>query len=79
MTTTSKLGDLRIPKLDVSGSNWVLYKERFFWVLDVRTILNHVNGIAGEPADLVPAKSRETKTLSDAEKELDKEWKKEST
>jgi hypothetical protein len=40
MTSTSKLGDefLRIPKLDVSGSNWVLYKERFFWALDARSI-----------------------------------------
>ena len=63
MTTTSKLGDkfLRIPKLDVSGSNWVLYKERFFWALDARAILNHVNGIADEPGDLVPLNPRRLK------------------
>ena len=79
MTTTSKLGDefLRIPKLDVSGSNWVLYKERFFWALDARAILDHVDGTSEEPADPVPRTSREAKTLSDTEKELDKEWKKE--
>ena len=53
------------------------YKERFFWALDAHAILDHVNGIANEPADPVPAKSWETKTLSNAEKELDKEWKKE--
>ena len=57
MTTTSKLGDefLRIPKLDVSGSNWVLYKERFFWALDARSILDHVDGTGAEPIDPVPA------------------------
>ena len=33
MSTTTKLGDdfLRIPKLDVSGSNWVIFKDRFLW------------------------------------------------
>ena len=79
MTTTSKLGDefLRIPKLDVSGSNWVLYKERFFWALDARAILDHVDGTGEEPIDPVPPRSREAKALSDAEKELDAEWKKE--
>ena len=46
MTTTSKLGDefLRIPKLDVSGQNWVLYREQFFWALDTCAILDHVDG-----------------------------------
>ena len=79
MTSTSKLGDefLRIPKLDVSGSNWVLYKERFFWALDARAILDHVDGTGQEPTDPVPKESREAATLSDKEKELDKEWKKE--
>jgi hypothetical protein len=79
MTTTSKLGDefLRIPKLDVSGSNWVLYKERFFWALDARAILDHVDGTSKEPIDPVPKESRDAATLSDKQKELDKEWKKE--
>ena len=79
MTTTTKLGDefLRIPKLDVSGSNWVLYKERFFWALDACAILDHVDGKGTEPKDSVPAKSREENKVSDAEEELEKEWKKE--
>ena len=95
MTLTSKLGDefLRIPKLDVSGSNWVLYKERSFWALDARAILEHVDGTGMEPVDPVPKASRDAKALSAAEKELDpskevkdlsaaekeleKEWKKE--
>jgi hypothetical protein len=79
MTSTSKLGDefLRIPKLDVSGSNWVLYKERFFWALDARAILDHVDGTGIDPVDPVPEASRSENKLSDKEKELDKEWKKE--
>ena len=79
MTSTSKLGDkfLRIPKLDVSGSNWVLYKERFFWALDARAILDHVDGKAEEPTDPVSEKSRKDDKLTDEEKELEKEWKKE--
>ena len=79
MTMTSKLGDefLRIPKLDVSGSNWVLYKERFFWALDARAILDHVDGTGAEPIDPVPKETREAASLSDKQKELDKEWKKE--
>ena len=79
MSTTTKLGDefLRIPKLDVSGTNWVLYKERFFWALDARAILDHVDGTGEAPADPVPKTTRDKNTLSDAEKVLDKEWKKE--
>ena len=71
MTTTTKLGDefLRIPKLDVSGSNWVLYKERFCWALDARAILNHVDGTDVEPADPVPHASRQADKLSESEKE----------
>jgi hypothetical protein len=79
MTSTSKLGDefLRIPKLDVSGSNWVLYKERFFWALDARGILEHINGIADQPTDPIPEKVREEKKLSDEQKVLDKEYQRE--
>jgi hypothetical protein len=77
MTTTSKLGDefLRIPKLDVSGTNWVLYKERFFWALDARAILDHVDGTGVEPVDPVTAAARAESKLSDADKVLEKEWK----
>jgi hypothetical protein len=79
MTTTSKLGDefLCIPKLDVSGSNWVLYKERFFWALDARAILDHVDGTGEIPVDPVKEASRKESKLSDEEKELDREWKRE--
>ena len=72
MTTTSKLGDefLHILKLDVSGSNWVLYKERIFWALDAHTTLDHVDRTGGELIDPVPPKSCEAKALYNAKKEL---------
>ena len=77
MTTTTKLGDefLRIPKLDVSGTNWVLYKERFFWALDARAILDHVDGSGKEPVDPISESARKEPKLSDADKVLEKEWK----
>ena len=83
MTTTTKLGDefLRIPKLDVSGSNWVLYKERFFWALDARGILEHVDTKSEEPKDPIPSEIRNKVTeeapLTEAQKKLDADWKKE--
>ena len=78
MTTTSKLGNdfLRIPKLNTSGSNWVLYKERFSWALDAHNILDHIDGENVAPVDPVPEASRKADKLSDAERELDGEWKK---
>ena len=46
MSVSTKLGDefLRIPKLDVSGTNWVIFKDRFTWALDARGILDHIDG-----------------------------------
>jgi len=53
MSTTTKLGDefLHIPKLDVSSSNWVLYKEHFSWALDAHGILDHIDGTGSELTD----------------------------
>ena len=65
--TTTKLGDefLHIPKLDVSGSNWVLYKERFFWALDAHAILEHVDETGKEPKDPILSEIR-TKVTEEA-------------
>ena len=80
MPISTKLGDefLRIPKLDVSGTNWVIYKERFMWALDARGIVDHVDGTSSEPVDPVPKEARaDAKGLSEAQTKLDDEWKKE--
>ena len=80
MTTSTKLGDefLCIPKLDVSGSNWVIYKECFTWSLDARGIVDHIDGSSNEPADPVLEDVRKRKEgLSAEENKLDNKWKKE--
>jgi hypothetical protein len=80
MSTSTKLGDefLRIPKLEVSGTNWVIYKEHFVWALDARGIVDHIDGTGSEPADPVPEDARNSKEgLSAEQKKSDSEWKKE--
>ncbi|KJA26561.1 hypothetical protein HYPSUDRAFT_123358, partial [Hypholoma sublateritium FD-334 SS-4] len=81
--TSTKLGDdfLRIPKLDVAGANWVVYKDRFQWAIDARGLLEHIDGSEMEPASpiKVTALDAEGKVASkpaDDEK-LETEWKKE--
>ena len=78
MSTSTKLGDefLRIPKLDVSGSNWVIFKEHFIWALDARGIIDHIDGTGSEPIDPVPEKDRK-EVLSAENVKLDSEWKRE--
>ena len=84
MSVSTKLGDefLQIPKLEVSGTNWVIFKDRFTWALDARGILDHIDGSATEPAkpeakELGSDMTEEQKT-AEAEKQekLEAEWKK---
>jgi len=77
MSTTMKLGNdfLRIPKLDVSGSNWVIFKDRFLWSVDARGLTEHVDGTSQSPKDPLTSSVR-LGVLSDAQKLLDNEWKK---
>jgi len=80
MSTSTKLGDefLRIPKLEVSGTNWVIFKDRFTWALDARGILDHIDGTNLEPADPISKEVRaETPlVLSEGQAKLVDEWKK---
>jgi hypothetical protein len=41
-----KLGNdlMKVPKLDIASSNWVIYKTRFSWAIDARGLLEHING-----------------------------------
>ena len=41
-----KLGDdhVRVPKLDVGGANWVLYKEWLTWAADAKGLTGHLDG-----------------------------------
>ncbi|TBU34368.1 hypothetical protein BD311DRAFT_618953, partial [Dichomitus squalens] len=40
---------VRVPKLDVSGTNWVLYKERLTWAADAKGLAGHLDGTVQEP------------------------------
>ena len=73
-TTTMKLGDdfLHILKLDVSGSNWIIFKNRFLWSIDARGLTEHIDSTSQSPVDPVPSTVR-LGLLSDGEKLLDKE------
>ncbi|KAJ7721363.1 hypothetical protein B0H16DRAFT_1335375 [Mycena metata] len=56
-TTSTKLGDdfLRIPKLEVTGTNWVIYKDRFTWAVDARGLAEHIEPNAEAPVDPLAA------------------------
>ena len=82
MSASAKLGDkfMRIPKLDVSGTNWIIFKDCFIWALDAQGILDHINGTATEPAKptFKPlAKGEVTTEQTAVQKKLEDEWKKE--
>ena len=51
MSTSTKLGDdlMKVPLLNVAGTNWVVYKDRFCWAIDARGLLEHVDGSEREP------------------------------
>ena len=51
MSTSTRLGDdlMKVPQLNVAGTNWVVYKDRFTWAIDARGLLEHVNGSKWEP------------------------------
>ncbi|KAF9470072.1 hypothetical protein BDN70DRAFT_821770 [Pholiota conissans] len=53
LSASTKLGDslMKIPMLDVTGSNWVIYKECFVWSIDARGLLEHVDGSTLEPVN----------------------------
>ena len=80
MSTSTKLGNkfLQIPKLDVSGTNWVNFKDHFTWVLDAHGILDHIDGTSSELNDPIPEEVRMKKllVLTEEQMKLDMEWKK---
>ncbi|KAI0739283.1 hypothetical protein C8Q80DRAFT_1112988, partial [Daedaleopsis nitida] len=52
MSTTVKLGNddsVRVPRLEASGGNWVLFKARLTWAADVKGVAGHLDGTSQEP------------------------------
>ena len=77
--STTKLGEdfMKIPWLNVAGTNWVIYKDHFLWAIDVRGHLNHVDGSTKEPVDPNLGHENKTKALTVAEAAAELEWNKE--
>ena len=75
MSVSTKLGNkfLHIPKLDISGNNWVIFKDHFIWALDACGILDHIDGTSKEPADLIMKEER-AGSLTEEQKKLDIDW-----
>ena len=39
----------KIPKLEADGSNWVIYKDRFFYAAAAASLLSHIDGMGVKP------------------------------
>ena len=78
--STQKLGDefLRIPKLDTTGSNWVIYHDRLLISIDARGLGDHLDGTAKIPVHPhLPPMDGSTQTLSTKQKASVVEYQKE--
>ena len=80
MSASTKLGDefLRIPKLDVSGSNWVIFKDRFIWALDACGILDHVDGTSKELANPISVEDQAKGALTTEQTKIETDWRKDT-
>ena len=60
-----KLGNdsMRVPKLELSGSNWVLYKDRLLWATDAKGYRGHLDGMVTEP--VAPQAQAATETVAE--------------
>ena len=80
MSALTKLGNkfLCTPKLDVSGSNWVIFKDHFIWALNAHGILDHVNGTGNKLANLISEEDQNKAkgVLTTEQIKLEMEWKK---
>jgi hypothetical protein len=75
--SSTKIGDefLCIPKLDATGTSWVIYKDRFTWSIDAQVLLHHLDGSEEEPDN--PISNRDiTTAFTPAEVALDGAYKK---
>jgi len=68
---------MKIPRLDVAGTNWVIYKDRFLWAIDARGHLDHIDGSMNEPVDPTSEREDKERALTAAEIAAQLEWKKE--
>ena len=77
MSTSTCIGDdfLCILKLDVAGTNWVIYKDHFMWSVDARGLVEHVNETGAEPK--APKDRAKPEEPTKIKLEAEETWKKE--
>jgi hypothetical protein len=52
MTSVADLQSLSsVPKLEINGSNWVIFQTRLKWALEDKQVFGHLDGTAIKPAD----------------------------
>jgi hypothetical protein len=52
MTSVAELQSLSsVPKLEINGSNWVIFQTRLKWALEDKQVFGHLDGTAIKPAD----------------------------
>ncbi|KAG6855570.1 hypothetical protein H0H87_000864 [Tephrocybe sp. NHM501043] len=75
--SSTKLGDdfLWIPKLNISDTNWVIYKDQLMWSINAHRLLKHINGTVEAPADPISNHGPNI-VLNEAKTALDVQWKK---
>ena len=62
-------------RLDVAGTDWVIYKDRFMWSIDACGLAEHVDGSKMKPKG---SKDRmKPKEQIEAELETEEKWEKE--
>ena len=76
--STTKLGEdfMKIPWLNITGTNWVIYKDCFLWAIDMRGHLDHIDSSTEEPVDPNLGHEDKMKALTTAEAVAELEWKK---
>ena len=62
---------VHIPKLEVDGSNWVIFKDRFLFAAAAASLKNHIDGIGEAPVAPTPV-TREP--LTEVQEEALKEY-----
>ena len=68
---------MKIPWLDITGTNWVIYKDRFLWAIDMCGHLDHIDSSTEAPVDPNLGHEDKMKALTTAEAAAELEWKKE--
>ncbi|KAI0666360.1 hypothetical protein C8Q78DRAFT_929955, partial [Trametes maxima] len=74
-----KLGDdsVRVPKLELGGSNWVLYKDRLLWAANTKGYQGHLDRTVMEPVAPQASATQATTDMAEAAHEVKlAEWRK---